>query len=387
MILRVPDYYFDFSCIADRCQDSCCIGWEIDIDEDTCDYYRQVPGEFGQKLKKQMYVTREGENSFRLAEKGRCPFLDSCNLCEIYSQLGEEALSEVCTEYPRFAVEYGNVLQKCLSLSCEEVGRLVFTREEPVTILEVEQPDYEFAQEDEAEMTEGEPEADSGIWYAHMEELQVQAMKILQDRTRSIEDRMKDYLLFLTGDDRSLPDDELPQADPESRSENSEAGKTAENRNGTHQDDYGDFCSRMEVFYEMETLDQEWRQVKKDFRQYYTAESYPRILENFRKSPDYRESDYEQLMVYFTFRYLMNAVYDYDVSSYARLAVVFTLALRDMDALRYYLNGGNFSRADRIDTARIFSKEVEHSEENVEMAREAFLFDDIFSVEALLLQI
>ena len=35
MILRVPFYYKEFHCIADACKDSCCIGWEIDIDEET----------------------------------------------------------------------------------------------------------------------------------------------------------------------------------------------------------------------------------------------------------------------------------------------------------------------------------------------------------------
>ena len=32
MQIIVPDYYKEFSCIADHCRHSCCIGWEIDID-------------------------------------------------------------------------------------------------------------------------------------------------------------------------------------------------------------------------------------------------------------------------------------------------------------------------------------------------------------------
>ena len=31
MIVRVPDYFSEFSCIAGDCKDSCCLGWEIDI--------------------------------------------------------------------------------------------------------------------------------------------------------------------------------------------------------------------------------------------------------------------------------------------------------------------------------------------------------------------
>lgn len=51
MILRVPEYYEKFSCIASRCKDSCCAGWEIDIDEDSYAYYNSVEGKFGKRLK------------------------------------------------------------------------------------------------------------------------------------------------------------------------------------------------------------------------------------------------------------------------------------------------------------------------------------------------
>ena len=71
---------------------------------------------------------------------------------------------------------------------------------------------------------------------------------------------------------------------------------------------------------------------------------------------------------------MMNAVYDSNVISYAKLAIVFTMMIRDMDAVRFHLNGGSFSIHDRIDVARIFSKEVEHSQENVEHAREELMF-------------
>jgi hypothetical protein len=50
MKLVAPDYYEKFKCIADKCKHSCCIGWEIDIDEDTMDLYESIDGEFGEKL-------------------------------------------------------------------------------------------------------------------------------------------------------------------------------------------------------------------------------------------------------------------------------------------------------------------------------------------------
>lgn len=33
MLYTIPDYYKEFSCIAADCEDTCCAGWQIVIDE------------------------------------------------------------------------------------------------------------------------------------------------------------------------------------------------------------------------------------------------------------------------------------------------------------------------------------------------------------------
>ena len=71
-------------------------------------------------------------------ERGCCPFLNENHLCDICIHLGEEALSEVCTEYPRFMLEYADVREKFLCLSCEEVGRIVFSQKGKTTFEEME---------------------------------------------------------------------------------------------------------------------------------------------------------------------------------------------------------------------------------------------------------
>lgn len=81
------------------------------------------------------------------------------NLCDICIELGEEALSEVCTEYPRFTMEYfcdiekpyTLIREKCMALSCEEVGRLLFTREEAAKSGNRELPDQDWMEEDREE--------------------------------------------------------------------------------------------------------------------------------------------------------------------------------------------------------------------------------------------
>ena len=93
MIVRVPDYFSEFSCIAGDCKDSCCLGWEIDIDEDSYEYYQTLPGEVGERLRKGMYETEDGGHGIRTNNCGRCIMLNDKNLCDLYIAAGETSLS------------------------------------------------------------------------------------------------------------------------------------------------------------------------------------------------------------------------------------------------------------------------------------------------------
>ena len=47
MQITRPDYYKEFTCIADVCPDTCCAGWQIVIDEKSLKKYRRVKGPSG----------------------------------------------------------------------------------------------------------------------------------------------------------------------------------------------------------------------------------------------------------------------------------------------------------------------------------------------------
>lgn len=349
MILRVPDYFSQFSCIADKCKDSCCIGWEINIDEDTFEYYSEVKGELGQRFGKYMYMTEDGEHSFMLQACGRCPFLNSSNLCDIYRELGEGALSEVCTEYPRFSIEYEDVLQKCLSLSCEEVGRIFFNKTDKIGICEV--GSREIIEEDGLL---------SDVEFAiQLEESQEKMIGILQEKTKDFDQRIADFI------------------DEANRIHNL-INETSEEKNiawlSFSDYSYDNFLCRFRAFSDMEVLGNEWADYKKDIELILNEKDYEKRILEYIDSKDYRQEHMDKLLVYFLFRYFMNSYYVSNAVSYAYLAIMFTLMVRDMNAVRFYKNGGHFSVDDQIDVARIFSKEVEHSEENVELAREEIIF-------------
>ena len=188
MKLRVPDYYEDFKCIGGKCTDSCCIGWELDIDEESYEAYKKAGGDFGKRLRESMVDGSDETdecNTFRL--KGdRCPFLNEKNLCDIYIHLGEKSLCKVCTEYPRFTVEYDNTREKSMALSCEVVGKLLFEREDRVTFIEKEIPYEEIFEEC------------LPMFVKEIEYIRDRSIAILQNRTDDIYDRMKRFLTFVS---------------------------------------------------------------------------------------------------------------------------------------------------------------------------------------------
>ena len=130
MRIRVPHYYKDFKCIGSVCTDTCCAGWEVVIDKKSYEYYKAVPGEFGNRLKATMLSTNE--NSFVL-QNGNCPFFNEKKLCDIYTELGKDKLCETCKTYPRFMEEFGDLRETGISLSCMEAARLILTNQDPVT--------------------------------------------------------------------------------------------------------------------------------------------------------------------------------------------------------------------------------------------------------------
>ncbi len=126
-----------FRCLAGACPDTCCAGWEIDLDRNTLALYRALPGPLGDWVRGKI-KTADGYTFFGL-EKGRCPFLRGDGLCDLILELGEEALSVTCREHPRFVEEYGELHEVCLSISCPEAARLLL--EEPLSLVTEENGD------------------------------------------------------------------------------------------------------------------------------------------------------------------------------------------------------------------------------------------------------
>lgn len=135
MKLYAPTYYQNFTCIADKCRHSCCIGWEIDVDEDTMQVYNTLTDGYGQVIKNS--IDMEDTPHFRLCEGERCPHLDATGLCKIITNLGDGYLCHICREHPRFYNDTNYGKEVGLGMACEEACRLILSSDGYREILEI----------------------------------------------------------------------------------------------------------------------------------------------------------------------------------------------------------------------------------------------------------
>ncbi len=118
-------YFNRFRCIADKCPDSCCKEWDVQVDAASAAFYRQLPGDLGDRLR-QVLKDEDGQ-TYMTIENRRCPMWRGDGLCRIQAELGEQALCKTCREYPRLTHDYGDFLEMGLELSCPEAAKLILT--------------------------------------------------------------------------------------------------------------------------------------------------------------------------------------------------------------------------------------------------------------------
>ena len=302
MKLIVPDYYDDFICIADRCKHSCCIGWEIDIDDETLEKYQKLKGDFGKRLNAGIETGECGAH-FRLGENERCPFLNEKGLCDIILTVGEEYLSQICTDHPRYCSFYSDRTEIGLGLCCEEAARMILSK----------QTETEFLVCDDEEESDL-PTKQETDFFTFKEKL----FALAKDRSKNISERMEDM--------------------------EREVGVFLPNQS---------FSEWIDLFLSLECMDPSWQA----------------LLSEVRKNPapvpfrEDLETAWEQLLVYFIYRHVS------DPEREPAGPVLFAL-------LGVYMIQGLFAFiCDRekdykteslIELCRLYSSEIEYSEENTE---------------------
>lgn len=393
-MLVKPSYYDKFQCIASRCRDNCCIGWEIDIDEETDRYYREVQGEFGKRLEEG--ILREGTPHFRLkGKKERCAFLNDNNLCDIFIHLGEAHLCGICREHPRFYEWYEDIpglmdwTETGLGLCCEEAVRLLVSEPDPFHLVIQWESEEEQRQWEQAAR---EPQTEEASYLLAVLSARDTVFHLLhrsgsrdKGRKESLEARgMK--LLQIAGDIQACMD----------TSENlAEAAETIRQISKKYRQSelyenlkkYSETCRKEQqgayfrqlfsVLRELEPMGDFWLKLLDELDSHIQELL---SLDEFRREEGMEI--YERLMGYMVYRYFGKCAFDGDVGSRAGLAVLFAVLTRLMD-LNAVRRQGFLSREAQMEHIRLLSKEIEYSEENLEYLQNAFWKEEVLSADGL----
>ena len=128
----IPEYMLDFRCIGKDCIDSCCVGWNIEIDKKTFKKYKDSSNK-KIKLISQKHLVKKNLSSNiaygRLQNyKNCCPLLSKEKLCNAYNLLGKESLSIGCSTFPRNIKIFDKIGFIAGELSCPEIARLCLNK-------------------------------------------------------------------------------------------------------------------------------------------------------------------------------------------------------------------------------------------------------------------
>ena len=190
----LPKYMMEFKCISSSCTDSCCAGWDINIDEDTYNKYINSTGALKGLVEKKFTENKDEHDSFNhgfmvLKDENRCPFLNSNMLCDIHGGVGEENLCITCKSYPRVFNIVDNVYEKSGLPSCIEICTRAFLNKDKMEFIEsnedIEEKEIEIRRIIDSEAFEGTESLLQYFW-----DIRVISINIMQLRNFSIEERI-----------------------------------------------------------------------------------------------------------------------------------------------------------------------------------------------------
>ncbi|MBO5422147.1 MAG: flagellin lysine-N-methylase [Clostridia bacterium] len=328
----VPTYFDKFRCIADKCPDTCCAGWEADLDGEIIEKYKTIDGELGERIKQSLAKDEADCDIFALCENGRCPFLNSCNLCDIQATHGEEFLSNTCSLFPRFFEDFGKIREMGLGFGCPEAARIMLEDDEPFSLCFYEECVDEVEDIDED-------------FLSVLIELRAEIFTVLEDGDLSFRNKIKSIFKLVTALQEEID---------------------AEAYNGTRSEFKG-FDECIEILEKMEYI----RPERKDFVSSLKNEKLSKNALNLYRS------DFEKLMKYYFFRYFLACGYDYDVVTPVKYGVFACIVIS-----RIYAHFGNPDFEKRVKIMYSYSKEVEYSDVNMDLLDEALYRN--FDIEDLI---
>lgn len=379
MKFYMPDYYDKFHCLAGQCPDTCCAAWAVVLDDTAYASYQAIDGPFGDRVRSAI-CQHDGEYCF-VQTDGRCALLDRDGLCSIQKQLGHQALCQVCQFYPRFSTEIGMRREMGLCLSCPEAARLILTNPEPIRFHEYEADAGAVIPHD----------VDAALYFQLLTSRQTM-LRILQDRTRPIAERA--CLLLDFGEKLQAKLHPRRCGGMGAVSQQYLDGSFLSRRLQKLRQSRCTPAQRIHLsqaqFYTLRTLEH----LSDAWEQQLTADSlhlttilesgqHQALLRAFQQHTQAYESQYEHLMVYFVYKYVLRAAFDRKIAWRLKLAVFSFWMIREMGLVQWLNADRAFTSHDLVELARQYSKELEHSEENMVRMAELLSHKSYFTRQAL----
>jgi lysine-N-methylase len=187
-----PRSYHAFRCIGADCEDTCCAGWAVNVDQHTYEaYQRSEDPELGPALHSLVVINTENataNNYARITLSGSsCPFLTE-GLCAIQKKLGEEYLSIMCAAYPRVMNLVDDVVQRSLDLSCPEAARVVLLDPSPMEFDEEDGAQHDSRSGQLSVLSTADASSDKP--YRYFREIRSLMVWLLQNRDYSVWKRL-----------------------------------------------------------------------------------------------------------------------------------------------------------------------------------------------------
>lgn len=362
MIYTKPDYYDNFSCIADKCPDTCCSGWQIVINEEYLEKYKK--GTDFPTINMSEYVDFK-EQVFKQSEDRRCSFLRDDNLCKLCYEYGEDALCKTCHLYPRHIEEFENVRETTLSLSCPVVSKILLERKDAVRFISEEDDNYE------------EYEDFDFMLYSTLCDARDVMIEILQNRSIPINVRAGMVLGLCYDMDKRLNEgnfftvQELLDYVVTNKALEGSLKKVSD-FTANNERVFKYHKSRYERLFRLEPISYDWINLYTEMghilykkgEKYYTEKS-----RQFDKYMSEKEISFdiqlEQILVYFIFTYFCGAVYDGEIYGKGKLCIYSAYYIKELLKAAYIKNEGVLSEEEIQDLVLRYSRELEHSDINL----------------------
>ena len=320
----------NFSCTAGACTDNCCIGWDVELDKKTLEFYKGFPCHLKSNI--------DFKNSkVLMCDDGRCPFLNKDNLCDIIINYGYDNISYICKNHPRFFNEFDTHTEFGYGLCCEEAVRLLFKN------------DVSFGRIDE----------ENG--YFKLREI---LFGIIKDENLTLKEKIANYLdLICEAEDYLFFND---KEDLNLFLENFTFSKNNFKKK--------DIKSFLEIIRETEPINDLWINTING-----VIKNHKEISENSSKIINLNKKRYEKLLYYYTFRYLLKDIENPEIIEKGKFIITLVLLNIFFDTLSFLENKNHFNK-----NTVLISKQMEYSPFNLsyiydKTSEEEFEYENIIN--------